>query len=116
MFRNIPRHSVASLSERGGCRITTIFETIGYILNGVIFLSHGYIEAESKQKVLWISDSGAENKYRVKKSIGLSQDATGILRLEFIEVVVKKPWPPKSGQPWLRVALLGVAPPEGSTI
>ena len=36
----------APLSERGGCRITTIFETIGYILNGVIFLSRGYIEGE----------------------------------------------------------------------
>ncbi|MCQ2221027.1 MAG: hypothetical protein MJZ12_06510 [Prevotella sp.] len=63
----------------------------------MIFLSHGYIEAESKQKVLWISDSGAENKYRVKKSIGLSQDATGILRLEFIEVVVKSHGHPSLG-------------------
>ena len=40
------------------------------------------------KKVQWTFDSGAENKYRVKKSIGLSQDATGILRLEFIEVAL----------------------------
>ena len=37
----------APLSERGGCRITTIFATIGYIVNSMVFLTRGYIEGEA---------------------------------------------------------------------
>ena len=40
------------LYKRGGCRITTIFATIGYTLNSIIFLTCGYIEVISRASSL----------------------------------------------------------------
>ena len=45
------------LSERGGCCITTIFATIGYILNSIVFLTRGYIEGEA--------DASQQNTYQL---------------------------------------------------